>query len=205
MILLVLFPGEIYGQKTTTTEQDEISVYFKEVQVDKNPVPNKPFKISTVISTNDPYDLIVSLSVPNEISITSQPIANLSWKKMGQERLAEWTLISTRPGSYPIEITARVSEPPQTATFDLDVSIGSKGSLQITHLQVPGNLSIRSVFPVSLTLKNTNLIDDENIMVNISVPSGLQLLSDPILSKTSLEQTNAIPAKEFLIFLILSQ
>lgn len=187
--LFVLLPCEIYGQ-TTTSDEQAVSVFFKEVHVDKNPVPNKPFKISTIISTNNPYDLIVSISVPNEISVTSQPIANLEWGKLGQEREAEWTVISSKPGSYPIEIIARVSEPPQTVKFSLNVSIGSQGSLQIQDIQIPGSLFPNTVFPISLTLKNTNLIDDDNIMVNISVPPGLQLLDNAVLRRDHLNSLN---------------
>ena len=170
------FQNSVFAQSNSETTEPVQNITFKNVIVDTNPVPNKIFKISTLISTTSPSDLIVSLDVPSGISITSPIVANLEYNRNGNDRIASWEIIATQSGTYPVTITARSSNPNETDRFQLNVVVGSLNSLLVTDIDIPGDIFQNDVFTVGITLKNTGKAQDDNVRSQITVPSGLHLL-----------------------------
>ena len=160
---------------TTTTDQ---TTFFTKVSVDTAPVPNKPFKITAYVQTQNAGDLITSISAPAGISVLSPVISSLGYTNQQNTVQTSWTLMAGQPGSYSITLSAHSNFPVQDVTYVVNVNVGTPNSLVVTAVNVPGNIYPSDSFTVGLTLQNTGSIDDNNIMASISVPDGLHLVSD---------------------------
>jgi hypothetical protein len=163
-------PNTIPTQPNTT---------FTNVHVDANPVPHKPFRITATMHTvSGGANLLATLTVPLGVSLTSPLVVNLSPNSYGADRTASWTVVAGSAGVYPITITVFTDNPNENASFPINVVIGSPTSLDVTGINVPGNIFQNNNFTVGLTLKNTAVVPDNDIIAQILVPAGLQLLND---------------------------
>jgi hypothetical protein len=152
------------------------TIFFTNVSVDSAPTPNKPFKITADILTQNPNDLIVSISAPVGISVLSPVVAKTEYTSGGTLR-ASWTLTAGQPGTYSITVQAHANFPVQDVSYVVNVNVGTPNSVVITGIKVPGNIFPNDIFTVSFSLKNVGLVDDNNVLTSLSVPDGLQLVS----------------------------
>ena len=180
------------------------SVIFRNVVVDANPEPNKPFKVTATIVASDiaRRHVLLSLSVPKEISVTGSAIEDLGDISVGDgERAAKWTLVGATPGSFAMNLTAystttglgNVANTFQSSSFLFNVSIGSLKSLIVTKLSLPGNLLPNNVFTATMALKNTGTTPANNVVAQISVPSGLQLMDNLASNVSSIKAGEEVP------------
>jgi hypothetical protein len=175
--------NNVFGQS------NQSPVIFRNVEVDTNPVPNKPFKVSAVISVSDIQrrHVILSLTVPSQISVTGPAIVDLGdISSLDRERMATWTLVASSSGSFPLNLTAysssisigNVANDFQFTSFPFNVSIGSLKSLIVSKVSVPGDLLPNNIFTATVNLKNTGTIPAYNVIAQLSVPVGLQLMDN---------------------------
>jgi len=156
------------------------NIFFTNVHVDKNPVPNKPFTVYADIQSQSVNwnDLIVSITAPTGVNVVSPIISNLAFTVQGNTVRASWTLLASDTGSYPLTITAQSNFPVDTQTFTVTVNIGSPHSLVLSGINVPGSILPNDNFTVGIKLRNAAIVPDNNILIQIFVPAGLQLLDD---------------------------
>src|SRR5438309_580823 len=156
------------------------NIFFTNVHVDKNPVPNKPFTVYADIQSQsvNGNDLIVSITAPTGVTVISPIISNLAFTAQGNTVRASWTLLASDTGSYPLTITAQSNFPVDTQTFTVTVNIGSPHSLVLSGINVPGGILPNDNFTVGIKLRNAAIVPDNNILIQIFVPAGLQLLDD---------------------------
>lgn len=164
------------------------NIFFTNVHVDTNPVPNKPFTVYADIQSQSVNwsDLIVYLTASKGISVTSPIVSSLSFTSQGNTERASWTLLASDTGSYPLTINAHSNFPSDTETFNITINVGSPHSLVLSGISIPGNLFSDDNFTASIKLKNSGTIADTNILTQIFVPTGLQLLDDVTQSIASL-------------------
>jgi len=164
------------------------NIFFTNVHVDTNPVPNKPFTVYADIQSQNVNwsDLIVYITAPKGLSVISPIISNLAFTTQGNTVRASWTVMASDVGSYPLIITAHSNFPADAQTFTVTVNIGSPHSLVLSGITVPGSIFPNDNLTVGIKLKNTAIVPDTNILTQISVPSGLQLLDDVIQSNPSI-------------------
>lgn len=160
------------------------NIYFAGIHVDTNPVPNKPFTIYADIESNTVNwaNLMVYITAPKGISIIGPIFPSPTFTSVGNTVRATWTVMAGDTGSYPIVITAHSNFPLDTETFTVTVNVGSPHSLTVSGLEIPGNIFPNDDFTVGIRLKNVATIPDSNVLAEISVPAGLQLL-DPVTSE----------------------
>ena len=183
-----------FAAETTTDDEEDTEINFIKVSTETNPVPNKPFNIyAEILPPNRNADLIVTLSTPEEIAITTPIVSDLSWSKTSSGRVASWIVIASQSGTYEVVMTARSNNPVDIATFRFDIVVGSINSLIVTTVDVPGEIYPNDVFTVGITLKNTAAIPDENVRAQVTIPTGLHLLdgfsSVPIILNSTKETT----------------
>lgn len=193
-IFLLLSTGFIFDLQNDVFAQTKMyavptpNIFFTNVHVDANPVPNKPFTIYADIQSQSINwsDLIVYITAPNGISVVTPIVASLAFTSQGNTERASWTLLASDTGSYPITISARSNFPPDVETFDISVNVGSPHSLVLSGMSVPGSLFANDNFTASIKLKNSGIVTDTNVLAQIFVPAGLQLLDDVTQSVSSL-------------------
>jgi len=173
------------------------NIFFTNVHVDANPVPNKPFTIYADVQSQSINwsDLIVYITAPRGISVVSPIVASLAFTTQGNTERASWTLLASDTGSYPITISARSNFPPDVETFDISVNVGSPHSLVLSGMSVPGNLFANDNFTASIKLKNSGIVTDTNVLAQIFVPAGLQLLDDVTQTVSSLSPGQEVALK----------
>jgi hypothetical protein len=164
------------------------NIFFINVHVDANPVPNKPFTVYADVQSQSVNwsDLIVYMTAPAGISVVSPTVATLAFTSQGNTERASWTMLASDTGSYPMTITAHSNFPLDTETFDITVNVGSPHSLVLSGMSVPGNLFANDNFTASIKLKNSGTVTDTNVLTQIFVPAGLQLLDDVTQSVSSI-------------------
>src|SRR5579875_1159347 len=184
-ILLLLFSCVSQGLAASavlppTQLQQQPNLLFTNVYVDPNPLPNKPFKIYADIQSQSVNweSLIVQLSAPDGVSIMSPIIANLAFTNEGNTMRATWVVMAGSGGSYPLVITAHSNFPYDTETYSVTVNVGTPHSLVVTGLNIPGGLFPNDNFTIGLRLQNAASVSDSNIIAQIFVPAGLQLLDN---------------------------
>jgi hypothetical protein len=153
---------------------NQSAVIFRNVAVDPNLGPNKPFKVNATISVSDmlPRHILLSLSVPKEISISGPAISDLGdMSSRDGQRTSSWTLIASASGSLPLNITAysssisisNINNNYQSTSFPFDVSIGSPivSSIRPFQILLAGSELTSSVIgpgdknlPLNITLAN---------------------------------------------------
>src|SRR5919199_2049636 len=144
------FNNKAFAQ-SSQSQLSQSAVIFKNVMVDTNLEPNKPFKINATVSVSDIQrrHVLLSLASPDQISITGPGIMDLGDISSGNgERMATWTLVAAKSGSFPLNLTAYSSSAGigsiannfQSNSFLFDVSIGALKSLIVSKVNVPGNL-----------------------------------------------------------------
>lgn len=193
-IFLLLSTGFVFDLQNDVFAQTKMyavptpNIFFTNVHVDANPVPNKPFTIYADIQSQSINwsDLIVYITAPNGISVVTPIVASLAFTTQGNTERASWTLLASDTGSYPITISARSNFPPDVETFDISVNVGSPHSLVLSGMSVPGSLFANDNFTASIKLKNSGIVTDTNVLAQIFVPAGLQLLDDVTQSVSSL-------------------
>lgn len=160
------------------------SIFFMGFHVDTNPVPNKPFTVSADIQDNSVNwaNMMVYITAPKGISTISPIFASPTFTSAGNTVRATWTIMAGDTGSYPIVITAHSNFPTDTNTFTITVNVGSPHSLTLSNMEIPGNIFPNDEFTVGIRVKNAGTVPDSNVLAQISVPSGLQLL-DPAVSR----------------------
>ena len=178
--LFQVFPHDIYASTLLPQTPQQPSLLFTNVYVEPNPLPDKPFKITADIQSQSVNweSLIVQLSAPDGISVISPVIANLAFTNQGNTMRATWTVMAGTSGSYPLTITAHSNFPYDTETFSVTVNVGTPHSLVVTGLNIPGSIFPNNNFTIGLKLENTASVADNNVMAQIFVPSGLQLLDN---------------------------
>lgn len=164
------------SSQTSTTSQTTQNLYFINVSVDPNLVPNKPFTIYADIQDPNPSDLIAYISAPQGINVISPTVATPHFTNAGNTVRASWTLMAPSTGSFPITIIAHSNFPIDTESFAINVNVGSPHSLVITAINIPGNIFPSDNFTVGIKLKNTSIVKDDDVIAQISVPAGLHLL-----------------------------
>lgn len=172
---------EAFADNTPILQQlQQPNILFTNINVDSNPVPHKPFKITADIQSQSVNwaSLIVQLTAPDGVSIMTPEIANLAFTNEGNTMRATWTIMAGNSGAYPLVITAHSNFPYDTETFSITVNVGTPHSLVVTGLDIPGNILPNNNFTVSLKLKNAASVSDNNLMAQIFVPAGLQLLDN---------------------------
>ena len=179
-------------------------VIFRNVEVDTNPVPNKPFKVNAIISVSDIQrrHVLLSLTVPSQLSVTGPAIVDLGdISSLDRERKATWTLVASSSGSFPLNLTAyssstnigNVANDFQFNSFPFNISIGSLKSLIVSRVSVPGDILPNNIFNATVNLKNTGTIPAYNVIAQLSVPSGLQLLDNVASNIPSINPGQDIP------------
>lgn len=169
-----------FASPLPTELQQQPNLLFTNIYVDPNPLPNKPFKIYADIQSQSVNweSLIVQLSAPNGVSVMSPIIANLAFTNEGNTMRATWTVMAGSSGSYPLVITAHSNFPYDTETYSVTVNVGTPHSLMVTGMNIPGGLFPNDNFTVGLQIQNAASVPDSNIIAQIFVPSGLQLLDN---------------------------
>ena len=186
------------------SQLNQSAVIFRNVEVDTNPVPNKPFKVNAIISVSDIQrrHVLLSLSVPNQISIAGSGITDLGDISSGDgQRKATWTLVPTASGSFGLNLTAYSSSTGvgntannyQASSFLFNVSIGSIKSLIISRVNMPGDILPNNIFTASVNLRNTGTIPADNVIAQLSVPSNLQLLDNVASNIESIKAGGEVP------------
>ena len=172
---------------------NQAQVIFRNVVVDTNPVPNKPFKVNATIFVSSilPRHVLLSINTPDKISVTGSNIVDLGGVSSGDsDRTVSWTLTAAASGSFPLNVTAYSSSISisntnnnfESTSFPFVVSIGSLGySLDIrpSTIYLAGSiLTSSSLGPGDKNLPlNITLVNDGTLpLVNVS--SVLQL-SEP--------------------------
>ncbi len=172
------------------------NIFFTNVHVDANPVPDKPFTVYADVQSQSVNwsDLIVYMTPPAGISVVSPIVSSLTFTSQGNTMRASWTMLTSDTGSYHLIITAHSNFPLDTETFDVTVNVGSPHSIVLDGISLPGNIFPNDDFVASIKLKNSATVADTNILAQISVPAGLQLLDDVTQSVSSLD-----PGKEVVL------
>ncbi|MGE5599897.1 MAG: hypothetical protein ACM3UQ_00105 [Clostridiales bacterium] len=194
LVVLVLFSNcLVLGMQSAFAETQMYAIptpnlFFTNIHVDTNPVPNKPFTIYADVQSQSVNwnDLIVYITAPPGVSVVSPVVSSLSFTAQGNTERASWTILASETGSFPITLIAHSNFPLDTEKFDITVNVGSPHSLVLSDISVPGNLFANDEFTASIKLKNAATVDDTNILAQIFVPSGLQLLDDVTQSVASL-------------------
>jgi hypothetical protein len=168
------------------------NVYFTNVHVDSHPVPNKPFVITADLQNPNPNDLLAYISAPNGITVVSPIVSSLAFTISQNTQRASWTLIAGAPGSYSVTLIAHTNFPTDTEKIDLVVNVGSPHSLAVTDINIPGNIFPSNNFTVGIKLKNTSIVKDDNVIAQISVPAGLQLLDDASSKSISMDPNQEV-------------
>ena len=170
------------------------NIFFTNVHVDTNPVPNKPFTVYADIQSDSVNfnDLIVYITTPDGVSVMTPIISNLGFTTQGNTVRASWTLMTSDTGSYPITITARSNFPPDKETFSFNVNVGFPHSVVLSGITVPGNIFPNDEFTVGIKIKNAATVQDSNVLTQISVPAGLQLLDDTTKYAASIDPNQEI-------------
>ena len=170
----MLFSNFIQADAISSSSDDPI-IIFEKISVSENPSPYEPFTISVSVSTPARHsDLFLYLNVPSEISILTPIVAELDATK-SSIRTGSWTLLASEPGSYSIDIIATSNNPPETTTFDFNLSVGTVNSLIVTDVIIPGNILEKETFTIGTTLKNSAIVDDKNLLIWLTVPDHLQI------------------------------
>ena len=203
VISLLLSTGFVFDLQNNAFAQTKMSavptpnIFFTNVHVDANPVPNKPFTIYADVQSQSINwsDLIVYITAPQGMSVVSPIVANLAFTSQGNTERASWTLLASDTGSYPITISARSNFPSDVETFDISVNVGSPHSLVLSGMSVPGSLFANDNFTASIKLKNSGIVTDTNVLAQIFVPEGLQLLEDVTQSISSLSPGQEVVLK----------
>lgn len=164
------------------------NIFFTNIHVDQNPVPNKPFTIYADVQSQSINwsDLIVYITAPKGMSVVSPIVSTLAFTANGNTERATWTVLASDTGSYQITINAHSNFPSDTEKFDITINVGSPHSLVLEDVKIPGNLFANDEFTAAIRLKNSATITDTNILAQIFVPAGLQLLDDVTQSSSSL-------------------
>ncbi|HJU14688.1 MAG TPA: hypothetical protein VJ792_09565 [Candidatus Nitrosotalea sp.] len=172
--------GQAHASSLPTELQQQPNLLFTNVYVDPNPVPNKPFKITADIQSQSVNweSLIVQLSAPSGVSVITPVIAHLAFTNEGNTMRATWIVMAGSGGSYPLLITAHSNFPYDTESFSVTVNVGTPHSLVVTGLNIPGGIYPNDNFTVGLQLQNAATIPDSDIIAQIFVPAGLQLLDN---------------------------
>lgn len=203
VIFLLLSTGFVFDLQNDVFAQTKMyavptpNIFFTNVHVDANPVPNKPFTIYADVQSQSINwsDLIVYITAPRGVSVVSPIVASLAFTSQGNTERASWTLLASDTGSYPITISARSNFPPDVETFDISVNVGSPHSLVLSGMSVPGSLFANDNFTASIKLKNSGIVTDTNVLAQIFVPAGLQLLDDVTQSVSSLSPGQEVALK----------
>jgi hypothetical protein len=159
------------------------SVIFTNVVVDSNLVPYKQFTVTATVHNSDvdSRHIQMAISVPSEISVSGSVIADLGPVGSTVDKSASWTLVANKTGSFPISLkaysTIASSGQSDTTEFALNISVGSK-SLVITQMNVPGGIIPNSNFAVTVRLKNVGTSSVANVISQLAVPAGLQVLDN---------------------------
>jgi hypothetical protein len=183
---------------------NQSAVIFRNVAIDPNPVPNKPFKVSAIISVSDIQrrHVVLSLAVPSQVSVAGPAIVDLGdISSLDRERMTTWTLIASASGSFPLNLTAysssvnigNVANNFQFNSFPFNVSIGSLKSLIVSKVSVPGDILPNNIFKATVNLKNTGTIPAYNVIAQLSVPSGLQLMDNVASNIPSMNPGQEVP------------
>ncbi len=187
VLLLVIAPANnfVFAQQTVPLNPQQ-TIFFTKVVVDNAPVPNKPFKITADIETQNAGDLLVSASAASGLSVVSPIVASPGYTSAQNTVQASWTLVSGQPGTYSVTLLAHANYPPQDVSYVVNVNVGTPNSLVITGLKVPGNIFPNDIFTVSMTVQNEGVTPDSNVMASITVPDGLRLITDANTNSTSI-------------------
>jgi hypothetical protein len=136
--------------------------------------------------------MMVYITPPKGLTVLTPVVSNLAFTNQGNTMRASWTLITSQTGSYPLTITAHSNSPIDTQTFSVTVNVGSPGSLTLTGLNIPGNIFPNDNFTVGIKLKNVAIVPDSNILAQIFVPAGLQLLDNATKYSSSINSNQEI-------------
>jgi hypothetical protein len=190
VVILSIFGSSIssvFAQQFQNNLTPTQTTFFTKVIVDSAPIPNKPFKITAYIQTQNGGDLIASINAPTGISVVSPIVANPGFTSTQNTLVVSWTLVAGQPGSYPITLLAHANFPVQDVTYSVTVNVGTPNSLVITGIKVPGNIFPNDIFTVSISLKNVGLVPDNDVLSSITIPAGLQLISNVSENSTSMD------------------
>lgn len=179
-ISLASVQNNVFADTTQMNQAPPPTIFFTNVHVDTNPLPHQPFTVSVDVQSQSVNwsSLIVYISAPSGISVITPIVANLAFTNQGNTMRATWTVMAGDSGSYPLAITARSNFPYDTQTFDVTVNVGTPHSLVATGINIPGNIFPNNNFTVSIKLKNAASVIDNNIITQIFVPAGLQLMDN---------------------------
>ena len=153
VMLLSSVVGTIQGNAfSQTPDQTPPNIFFTNVVVDTNPVPNTPFTVHADLQSQSVNwsDLVVYITAPNGMSVMSPIISNLGFTDKGNSVRASWTLMTSDTGSYPITITARSNFPPDKQIFSFNVNVGFPHSITLNDMIVPGNIFPNDIFTVGI-------------------------------------------------------
>ena len=156
VMLLSSVVGTIQGNAfSQTPDQTPPNIFFTNVVVDTNPVPNTPFTVHADLRSQSVNwsDLVVYITAPNGMSVMSPIISNLGFTDKGNSVRASWTLMTSDTGSYPITITARSNFPPDKQIFSFNVNVGFPHSITLNDMIVPGNIFPNDIFTVGINLE----------------------------------------------------
>lgn len=171
------FQNRAYSQSS----QGSNLVIIKNVEVDEDLAPNRPFEIrATVVSTRSTVEAHLGIKVPDDISVSGASLVNLGSLSNGKEKEVSWELSSNRPGSFEVTLIAYASDEntgqASTTEFNVNLSIGTTRGLTLTELHVPGALTPNTPFEVGIMLKNNAGFDAENVIAQITLPTGINSL-----------------------------
>lgn len=161
--------------------------YISDIRIDPNLTPGKNFTIAADVSVlqsnvGGNNRIQVAISVPAQLSISPSVIYDLGTTSGGSTKTVQWIASASTSGSFPITFTVYsidTSTGVQTSnSLTITVSVGSIKSVSITELNIPGNLIPNSNFIVSAKIRNSGLGPAENIIAQITVPLGLQVIGN---------------------------
>jgi hypothetical protein len=197
VLLAANFEQVAFAQMQIVTAPTSPSIFFMGFHVDANPVPNKPFTITADIQDNTVNwaNMMAYITAPKGISTISPIFSNLAFTNAVNTVRATWTVMAGDTGSYPIVITAHSNFPVDTQSFTITVNVGSPHSIFVSGIEVPGNIFPNDDFTVGVRLKNAAPVPDSNVMSQIFVPAGLQLLDPVTLSVQSIKSDQEVDFK----------
>src|SRR5690349_20759709 len=90
LIVIVILLSSVLGQdnvfaQTTMYAVPTPNIFFTNIHVDANPIPNKPFTVSADLQSQSVNwtDMLVYITAPDGISITSPIVSNLAFTTQG--------------------------------------------------------------------------------------------------------------------------
>src|SRR5207245_1568459 len=107
-----------------------------------------------------------------------------------------------KPGTYALNLTAYSSSVGVIGTqannfestpFPFSVSVGSVGSLIVTGMDIPGSIHQNNVFTATIKLKNTGLVPADNVIAQLALPTGLELLNNVASNVASIKAGEEVP------------